>query len=335
MTIPVVFSSDDTYIPYMAASIQSLMQNSNRQNHYIIIVLYANISAENKSLLETQIKAYSNFSIQFKNIESYIDRYTFFAGERITVETYFKLLIPYLLDEYRKILYLDGDIICYDDIASVYNCDIGENLIGAVKGLAEINTYYLRKPRKRYDHFISKIGIHNTDNFFNAGVLLFNTEEFRNTFSMDAVLNIAASRQWPTHDQGVLNYICENRVCFLPANWNVILDPRFQNAPEWIKIEHNKARMEAKIIHFGFQFKPWGNANYVPYSIEFWKHAAQTPFIKIIMERMEKGGLIDFYHKGDIDRMSLKEIYYIIVKRLIRQIIGEKTYNKLRDMIKH
>jgi lipopolysaccharide biosynthesis glycosyltransferase len=307
------------------------MHNSNKQNHYTIIVLYTNISEDNKLRLERQIKVYANFSILFKNVDAYMAGHTFYT-EGISVETYFKLLIPYILNEYKKIVYLDSDTICFDDIACIYNYDIGTNLLGAVKGLAEINSYYLRKPRERHRHYIIRAGIKNQDCYFNAGVLLFNSEEFRNTFPMGALLDIAASRQWALHDQGVLNSVCENRVCFLPAGWNIIPHPRLQNAPEWIQAEHSKAKADAKIIHF--YCKPWKNANYVPYALDFWKYAANTPFFNIIRERMERDGLIDFYHKRDIDRMPLKRIGFVLGKRFTRKLIGENGYKILRYIIK-
>ncbi|MDR2480173.1 MAG: glycosyltransferase family 8 protein [Treponema sp.] len=331
MTIPVVFSSDDTYIPYMASTIESIMRNANKQNHYIVIILYINISEENKLLLEKQIKTYANFSIQFRNVASYIEGYTFHI-DGLCIETYFRLLIPYILDEYQKVMYLDGDIICCDDIACIYNYDLGNNLIGAIRGLAEISYYYQSKARERHDHFTVAAGNKNQDNYFNAGVLLFNTKEFRKIFSMNELLNMAASRQWPTRDQGLLNYICENRVYFLPSNWNVIPDPCLKNAPDWIKTEHIRAKADVKIIHF--YLKPWKCANYIPYSFDFWKYAVNTPFINIITERMERNGLIGDYYKKDIDRMSLKQIGFIMTKRLMRTLIGKNCYGAVRHIIK-
>ena len=45
--IPIFFAIDDGYIPFLAVSLQSLIENSKKENFYLIKILYTNISEEN------------------------------------------------------------------------------------------------------------------------------------------------------------------------------------------------------------------------------------------------------------------------------------------------
>ena len=49
------------------------------------------------------------------------------------------LFIPSIFPEYDKVIYLDSDIVVNCDIAELYNKDMGDNIIGAVKDMT-INT---------------------------------------------------------------------------------------------------------------------------------------------------------------------------------------------------
>ena len=45
--IPIFFAVDDEYIPFLAVALQSLIENSSKENEYVIKILYTNISEEN------------------------------------------------------------------------------------------------------------------------------------------------------------------------------------------------------------------------------------------------------------------------------------------------
>ena len=53
--IPIFFAVDDGYIPFLAVSMQSLIDNSSKENRYAIKILYTNVSEENKSNMKEKI----------------------------------------------------------------------------------------------------------------------------------------------------------------------------------------------------------------------------------------------------------------------------------------
>ena len=46
--LPIFFAVDDGYIPFLAVSLQSLIDNSSLEHYYVIKILYTNISIENR-----------------------------------------------------------------------------------------------------------------------------------------------------------------------------------------------------------------------------------------------------------------------------------------------
>ena len=65
--IPIFFSTDDNYIPFLAVAIRSIIDNASSDYNYKINVLNTGLKDENKNKikkLET-----SNFEIEFINID--------------------------------------------------------------------------------------------------------------------------------------------------------------------------------------------------------------------------------------------------------------------------
>ena len=46
--IPIFFAVDDEYIPFLAVTLQSIVEHSTEENYYVIKILCTNISEENK-----------------------------------------------------------------------------------------------------------------------------------------------------------------------------------------------------------------------------------------------------------------------------------------------
>ena len=47
-TIPIFFTVDDKYVPFLAVALQSLIENSSEKNYYLIKILYTSITEENQ-----------------------------------------------------------------------------------------------------------------------------------------------------------------------------------------------------------------------------------------------------------------------------------------------
>lgn len=82
--VPVVFSANDNYVPLLATTLASIIENSSVSNNYDIIVLMTSISDENQVKLRALLSNHSNFSLRFVNVGPYVFGYKFYIESEIT-----------------------------------------------------------------------------------------------------------------------------------------------------------------------------------------------------------------------------------------------------------
>ena len=259
--LPIFFAVDDCYIPFLAVTLQSLIDNSCAENYYAIKVLYTNISEVNKE----KIKKYEqdNVNIEFVNLSSYIEKIKdkLYTRDYYSKTTYFRLFIPDLYPEYDKALYLDSDVILLTDVANLYNVDLENNLVGGVPDdviqTIEVFQEYAEKV----------VGVASYKNYFNAGVLLMNLKELRKfEFQEKFLYSLDRIKFSVAQDQDYLNRLCKGRVKILNSSWN-----RMPIAKK------NVDESEIKLIHYNLAYKPWHFEN-ILYKDYFWENAQKTEF---------------------------------------------------------
>jgi lipopolysaccharide biosynthesis glycosyltransferase len=298
--VPVVFSADNYFVPYMAALIQSVMDNARQPVRYCFYVLHRGISPENRGLLQSQVAAgagdgggaggpgegAASFSLNFVDVASYIKGYSF-PGHFLPAESYFRLLIPYLF-EHEKVIYLDSDMICGADLAELYAVEPGANLLAACRD------DFLAGDRGRFH--ARSIGLENHHDYFNAGMLLFNRELFSRAIAMDQLLDLAVSRDWRFCDQDVLNTVAAGRTLILNMEWNAMVTMHNEDQfPPSLRQEYRRSRARPKITHFAGP-KPWDNRFGFGFNTGarkahlelFLRYAERTPFIGTVRARMEE-----------------------------------------------
>jgi lipopolysaccharide biosynthesis glycosyltransferase len=272
----------------MATMIQSIMENADQNRQYVFYILHQEINDDNMELLKKQISLFPHFSIKFINVTQFISRYNLFTSRQITVEAYFRLLIPELLSEYQKAIYLDGDMICCTDIASLFDINLDNYLLAAVRDIG-VAWYYSKKSKERtYLYASVMLRLKNHDDYFCSAMTVFNIELFRKTITTEKLFELAMSREWQIHDQDILNFLAEGKTLLLPYHWNFMYTEWAKYLPEYLRQEYNDAGIHPKIIHY----KPWKKEFNIPHFQQFWKYATRTPFIDEIIRRMEAKKLI-------------------------------------------
>lgn len=265
-TIPIFFAVDDGYIPFLAVSLQSLIENSSDKNMYVIKILYTNISEENKKTISKYEK--ENVSIEFVDLNYYIEEIKdkLYTRDYYSKTTYFRLFIPNLYPQYDKALYLDSDITILADIADLYNIDIGDNLVaGAPDDVIQKISVFAEYVEK-------VVGVASYKHYFNAGVLLMNLDELRKfEFQEKFLYSLEKIKFSVAQDQDYLNRLCKGRVKLIDKGWNRM------PMEDDIKIE------DVKLIHYNLAYKPWHFED-ILYKEYFWKYAQNTEYFDIIKE---------------------------------------------------
>lgn len=281
--IAICFSANDKYAPLLATTIESIIENSSNVNNYDIVILTTGISDENKIKLMTLVAEHQNFSLRFVNVGAYVYGYSFYIESDLTNtkysdEIYFRVLVPSLFSNYSKVVFLDADLVVRTDIAKLYNTDIENHLIGAVRDYEGIaNCYNNNYERTKYR--INEIGMKNFEDYFISGVMIININEFNNHFEPKTLLDLAVSKDWKQYDQDLFNYICKGNVKILDAEWDFVedIDGIYQSMPPHLFREYVASEKDPKIIHYSASRKPWLKID-SKYNADFWKYAKNTKF---------------------------------------------------------
>lgn len=283
--IAVAFAANDAFVPYMAVMIYSIIANGSESSNYDFVILQSDIGPENQAKLRQMAEPFANVSLRLIDVTEYIAGYTFFVGNKdnFTKESYYRLLLPELMREYQKVLYLDGDMVALADVAELYQTDLEGYLLASSRDLCGMITYY--NPLADLKKYRDKVlGLKEPDNYFIAGMLLFNIPEFRKAYGTKELLDFAVSRDWRQHDQDVLNVLCEGKTKLLSASWDVMVPEFNEYLPQKLRAELEDSIANVKILHFGGDMKPWLCMD-APLGEYFWRYAAQTPYIQEIIRR--------------------------------------------------
>jgi len=315
MIIPIVFCSDNNYVPYMATAIQTVFENSSDNYTYQIFVLHKDITSESEFLLKEIVKSKDNFNIELVDVgESFLNYNLYVHG--ISVEAYYRLIIPYYFQKFEKVLYLDCDLLCLGDVSELYNFDVSGKMVGCIQGIAEIG-WYNSSNNHYWDNLLK---LKNPENYFNSGVLLFNTKKFSEEISFEELLKLAEKENWICYDQDVLNIVCEGKATFFPYYWNFIKYPTIDYVSNELKDKYYSAEKTPKIVHFASGYKPWGNERYVPYALEFWKYATRTPFSIAINSKFNERFTMYVKTEMNVESLPILRIFQIVFRRIKNKI---------------
>lgn len=296
--IPVVLSSNNLYVPYAGVFIQSLIDHANSENNYDIIILERNISESNKHLLKTLEAGYSNVSIRFKDPSAYFHNvdHAIMAQKRLPLEAFFKILAPFILNHYPKLVVVDVDTLLKHDIANLHAADLESYCIGAVPDVV-MQGYYSnavvlgRKKVNMRDYFFHTLLMKDPLVYVNSGVLVFDTERYRREVDVETILRTAQESQFITADQCVLNFLMEGKIKFLDIAWNTYLPVNpyvrdaLERAPEAGRKAYAQASCQPYLLHWAAKPKPWVCPD-VDRGYEWWQVAMRTPFVGHTVVRM-------------------------------------------------
>lgn len=269
--IPIFFSTDDNYIPYLDIAISSLIENASKEYKYRITVLHTGLLEENIQKITQNAK--ERFAIDFVDISDDVGKIQSKLKNvyHFSIVTYYRLFIASLFPKYDKVLYLDCDIVVLGDIAELYNTDIGNNILGAAP------ENFIRSTREFRIYTRRALGL-DPDTYVNAGILLMNLAEFRRERVEERFIDLITRYDFDLldPDQAYLNYLCRDKIYLLPDSWNKEPMPRVREE-------------EKNIVHYALYKKPWQYDDVI-YGEYFWDYARRSPFYKEICKRRASFG---------------------------------------------
>lgn len=274
--IPVVLSTDHNFIMPTGVAIFSFLE-SNKESLFDIFILQSNdVTDEDRTRLTNMVKVFSS-NISFIDPGDYFSQSYEIRG--ISHACYFRLLIPWLIPQYDRVIYLDGDIIVKSDISGLIDLPIGEDKL----------VYGIRTPgftlESDYAKHIQSLGLDN-HKYINSGIQVFNSKLMRELNLKDKILSFT-DRQFLFQDQDIINLVCKDKIGWLPLKYNSSPSLCNINPEKLIKEkittqeDFEEALINPVIIHYAGP-KPWKTFTHHWY--DWWSAYSRSPFYDIEFE---------------------------------------------------
>ncbi len=256
----ILLSSDDNYARHMGVTIYSLLLHNAMVSDFRIFVVDNNISTKNIAKLQQIISGFPNAEMILIPFKKWADSLHLNMSWPISLSSYARLFVGEMLpSDIDRVLYMDSDMLVLDDISELMSADLGDNILGAVQDQVS------RKSKVT-------VGLHSSDNYFNAGLLLIDLRRWREFGIGKKCLKFIEDHDGQVihHDQGVLNGLLFNQWLRLPLKYNVMtvhyihsyikLKNYFHDSSSFYDVsEVEKAKSNPVILHYtpSFTSHPW------------------------------------------------------------------------------
>ncbi len=282
----IVLASSKSFLPYTIVAIQSIISNASKKNKYDIVLLNNSSTQYYDRVLQNMCS--ENVSIRVFNPDSFVKSLSFEKfklWDRLSPITFWRLLSPELFSFYNKILFFDADMIALEDLNKLFELDMEGKPIAAVKEYEVARCINNERIKEKYNiiTFFNDFGIKNIDNYFNAGLLVFDVQKcfefdypkkYKEKLEKTDVLLLA--------DQDIINYIFNDNYYQLSAQYNVcwqipVNSKGFykRQLPFSFYEEYEYSRKNPIVIHYCGKHKPWINTD-IELADYWWKYARQS-----------------------------------------------------------
>lgn len=135
-----------------------------------------------------------------------------YTDPRYTEAASFRLLLPEILPEYDRIVYIDCDVIVRQDVGRLFaETDLSDNWLAVV----------FEAPIERQAERFRALGC-DPQRYFNSGFLLMNLAQMRKENVSERLLEACRVPYLEFPDQDALNQVCQGRVLPLSPVYNSI-----------------------------------------------------------------------------------------------------------------
>lgn len=253
--INISFCINDNHCLYVFFTISMIKKYTTNLD---IFVLHTDLSDKSKDRLRTLET--ESVNIHFVKIDRDLFSNLPLTLDGITIETYYRYLLPEILVDCDKVIYLDSDLLIRCDVKELWDIDLSQHYLAGVNEIDIINRFP--------DHKL-KLGFDLDELFINAGVLVCNLQKMRqdkithHLFTETERLKDIILFQ----DQDVINIALKGKIAELPLAYNYTVEAMEKDL---LSLD------EIKVIHYNSQIaKPWIPKNYqnkkISKYLELWK----------------------------------------------------------------
>lgn len=246
-TVEIVYVTSSEYFPVLNVSLISLLVNCREDMNYRISVLNTGIERFDEDIAIKQFQK-DNVSIDFINICEKIKELVDYSYNSVFNISYTRMLLPWILNNYKKIIFLENDTIITSDITDVFFSSIpNSNMVIC--------------------------SIHS--NIIDTGCMILNLQTIRNRYTLKQMLDVLY--QSDMNERLSFNKIFSSCAYNLGETWTI--QPNLIKELELIK------NSNTKVIHYVGLEKPWVNTS-ILFAEDWWFFARKSSYYEELLRRM-------------------------------------------------
>ena len=254
----VAFCCDDNYLMPASIMIESLLKHSTGC-HLVLYTFSDDLNDLSQAKLNDIVNNY-DAELHFLKMPSSAKELlenVHLAFEYLSVTTYYRLLLPYVLDStVERVLYVDCDVLVRKNPYRYYKALKPDKLI---LGADDIE-------KKQH---CERLGL---SHYVNAGVLVMNLKAIRDNYSFDTMLCkmrelMAVPNYLKLGDQDIINILYQKGIIIASDffNYQHVIHKKYI-------INHLKDLKKVVIVHYITEDKPWKGSYVFPFSLEYYHY---------------------------------------------------------------
>ena len=283
INISISYSTDNKYIYPTIVSITSLVNSSGIKTFYNVYILHPHdFTKKSKKFLKNVEKKYPdkiyikyiNMRNKYKNLQ---------LNYRLTTPAYYRLSLQDILPHEKRIIYLDGDTLVYEDLNELFNLEMKGNVIMGFLDNAP--------------NALKSFGINNAT-VLCSGVLLIDLDGLRKYDYSKKIKDFISKnkKRLKQHDQTIINVVMQDRISPLPPKYGIWAGLNKSNAKKYLnlqlkKLKYNeeeffKALEHPAIVHYTLDKPFW--RKYSHFYNDWWDIARKTGYYNEIYIKSPK-----------------------------------------------
>lgn len=247
--IHIFFASDNNFVLPLYNALSSILRNANAQDNLNFYILDKDISENNKNKIKN-LKKVKPFNIEYIKINDdlFKDCPLLKICGHISLQTYYRYIIPRVKPNLPKVLYLDCDILVKSSLSDLWNIDLKDTYCGAVQELYKDSNIDARRL--------------NVKTYFNAGVLLLNNKKMIEDNTTDELFRVTKdlyeSGNLVYQDQDVLNVVFNDNITWMSPRFNYQQNISGDSSEKiYSQTELEDAKRNVVLVHYNSGIKPW------------------------------------------------------------------------------
>lgn len=279
-----VFEISERYAPIFDVFMKSFLKHCSSTHNYDIIIFSSDIQSESEAIILGEVSGLPNISLRFFNPHAIVQQYISENPHRYLDLNYYRLALPWILENYDRALNFGVDMIILRDVFDLFTTPMESDMF--IAGARDLD--YVG--RLNTDIPASELALSIPQNYINADVLLYHLKRIRENTQMDSLMDVWKQYRFRLAEQDVLNLYFEDHILFLDGRWNVfpkgmISDERIQMADAFYQQEWEECLADPYIVHFAGTPKPWYDPN-VGYSTTWWQYATESCYYPVLINQM-------------------------------------------------